>query len=77
MVKGDNLYAHVLAYPEANEVLIRSLSEGNPLMEKAINSVSLVGSDQVLQFKRNSEGLLIELPEEEMPTEISLLLKIS
>jgi len=77
VVKDDNLFAHVLAHPEENKVLIRSLSEGNPLMEKEIRSVSLVGSDKVLQFKRNREGLLIELPEEEMPNEISLLLKIS
>lgn len=76
VVKDDNLFAHVLAHPEENKVLIRSLSEGNPLMEKEIRSVSLVGSDKVLQFKRNREGLLIELPEEEMPNEISLLLKI-
>lgn len=77
VVKGDNLYAHILAHPEDNKVVIRSLSEGNPLMERAINSVSLVGSDKVLQFKRNREGLMVELPEEEMPNEISLLLKIS
>lgn len=79
VVKGDVLYAHVLALPEENKVVIKSLSEGNPLMKKEITSVTLVGSEHTLTFTRNSEGLQIELPVEdiEMPNEISLLFKIS
>ena len=77
VVKGVNLYAHVLAIPSNNKVVIRSLSEGNPLMEREIKSVSLVGSNKEIRFNRNAEGLTVELPDEGVPGEISLLLKIS
>ena len=77
VVKGDILYAHVLAHPEDNKVVIKSLSEGNSLMEREISSVSLVGSNSEIKFNRSAQGLIIELPEDETPNGISLLLKIS
>ena len=77
VTKGDILYAHVLALPEDGKVVIQSLSEGNPLMQKAINKVELVGSKTPVKFERTAEGLLIELPEGVTFNDISLLLKIS
>jgi len=77
VTKGDILYVHVLALPEDGKVVIQSLSKGNPLMQKAINKVELVGSKTPVKFERTAEGLLIELPEGVTFNDISLLLKIS
>ncbi len=76
VVKGEILYAHVLAYPENNEVHIKSLAKDNSLLNKEIQSVSLVGSEKEVEFIRNSDGLLITLPQNETPNPISFLLKI-
>ena len=76
VTKNNLLYAHVLAWPEDSKVIIHSLSEGNPLMLKKINSVELIGSDKIVKFERSQEGLTIELPEGEIPSDISILLKI-
>jgi alpha-L-fucosidase len=76
VTKGAILYAHVLAWPDDGKVIIKSLSEGNPLMEKIIRSVSLVGNNNLLNFERKNDGLVIELPANEKPNELSLLLKI-
>ena len=77
VTKGDVLYAHVLALPEDDRVIIKSLSEGNSLMEKEIRSVSLAGSNRPIKFERKTEGLVVVLPENEKFNEISLLLKIN
>ena len=76
VTKGNILYAHVLALPIDGKVVIRSLSKGNPLMEKKIKTVKLLGSKKPVKFKRTTEGLVVELPKNEKPNDISLLLKI-
>ncbi len=76
VTKGDVLYAHVLARPADNRIVIRSLSEGNPLRAQKIHSVSLAGHDPGLAFERTAEGLVVTLPENIAPDAISLLLKI-
>ena len=76
VAKGDILYAHVLALPEDGKVVIRSLSEGNPLMPKDIDKVELVGTNAPIKFERTIEGLEIELPEGVMFNNISILIKI-
>lgn len=76
VTKDNILYAHVLAFPDDNKLLIRSLSEGNPLMEKAIRSVSLIGNDNSVKFEQTTGGLAIELPESIDQNAISFLLKI-
>lgn len=77
VTKGDVLYAHVLAWPEKNRVIIKSLAEGNPLYPQSIGNVSLLGTDANISFKRAAEGLIIDLPSEVKPNEISFVLKIN
>jgi len=77
VTKGSILYAHVLALPEDGKIVIQSLSEGNPLMQKAISKVELVGIKTPVKFERTAEGLVVELPEGVTFNDISLLLKIS
>lgn len=76
VTKGNLLYAHVMAQPENGEVVIKSLAEGNPLFEQAINEISILGVDAKPSYERNSEGLVVTLPAEMESSEISFVIKI-
>ena len=76
VTKGDVLYAHVMAWPENDKVIIKSLAAGNPLYPQSIKDVSLLGTDAKVSFKRTAGGLIIDLPSEVKPNEISFVLKI-
>lgn len=56
-----HLYAISLAWPEDGEVTVKSLAEGNPLHDKKIKSVELLGYGKV-KFTRDAEGLKVKLP---------------
>lgn len=58
--KEGNLYAFVLAKP-TQDIVIKTLATGG-LLEKDIQSVSMMGSDEPIQWKRNAKGLTIQLP---------------
>ncbi|MDR0545185.1 MAG: alpha-L-fucosidase [Odoribacteraceae bacterium] len=53
------LYAHLMAPPDRGQVLVKSLSKDNP---RRVRSVTLLGNNQQLNFKRTREGLLVNLP---------------
>lgn len=57
-----HLYAISLAWPEDGKVTVKSLAEGNPLHDKKIKSVELLGYGKV-KFTRDAEGLKVKLPE--------------
>ncbi|HOS44909.1 MAG TPA: alpha-L-fucosidase [Paludibacter sp.] len=76
MTKGETLYAHVMAWPEDGKVLIQSLSSASPLYEKEINNVTLIGSTANVTFNRTTDGLLVELPKDNRPNEISFVLAV-
>ena len=65
-----------MAWPENDKVIIKSLAEGNHLYPQSIRDVSLLGTDAKVSFKRTAEGLIINLPSEVKPNEISFVLKI-
>lgn len=67
--KGDNLYAHVMVWPEDNDVLITSLKNHN------VKGVKLLGGKS-LKYKQTSDGLLVYLPKGKRPNEISPVIKI-
>lgn len=77
VTKDGSLFAHVMAWPETDKVNIKSLSENNPLFEEKITSVKMIGSDSVIEYKRTSDGLLVELPNNEKPNNISFVIKIN
>ena len=58
--KGDTLYAFVLAKP-SSDIIIKTLAKGG-IYEGEIESISLMGSNDKLAWKRNGESLTIELP---------------
>jgi alpha-L-fucosidase len=77
VTKDGTLYAHVMAWPEDDRVVIRSLSAGNELYPETISNVSLLGVGEPVAFERTDEGLVVALPEGVRPNDISLALKIN
>ncbi len=56
------LYATALSWPDdGNDIIIKSLSEGNKLYPSKIKSVELLGYGKV-KFSRTADGLIIHLP---------------
>jgi alpha-L-fucosidase len=59
--KGNDLYAIELAWASGNEAVIHSVG-GDALKGKQIQSIALLGSNAVLTYKLQSDGLHIQLP---------------
>jgi len=73
--RGETLYATVLAWPEQESVLIKTLAEGNELYPQPIISVELLGSVEPLAWTRDTDGLRIQLPAQK-PCEHAGVLRI-
>lgn len=58
--KDGHLYAFVLA-PPTKDINIESLAK-NGLYKDKIKSITMLGSDEHISFKRSSDGLTIKLP---------------
>lgn len=71
--KKKTIYATVLAWPEDNKVVIKSLSLGNSPHHVKIKKVELLGYGKV-KFERTDRGLIVELPAK--PNNIAPVLKI-
>lgn len=69
-----NLYATVLAWPEDNSIMIKSLASESKLHSKKIKKVELLGYGSV-KFERTAQGLKVELPEGRL-NDIAPVLKI-
>lgn len=63
--RGKFLYATALSWPEGKQVLIKSLSQDNPLHPGKIRRVELLGYGKV-SFSRTADGLLINLPDKQV-----------
>ncbi|TWT78851.1 Alpha-L-fucosidase [Planctomycetes bacterium CA13] len=59
--KGDTLYAFLMAYPNTKEVLIKSLSP-EQIGKQSVRSVTMLGSDDELEFQLTENGLSVTLP---------------
>ncbi|MBU2877921.1 MULTISPECIES: alpha-L-fucosidase [Aliiglaciecola] len=59
--KDNILFAFVLAPPE-NDIQIKALKNAG-LLNKNIQSISMLGSDEKIHWHRNKNGLTIKLPE--------------
>ncbi len=77
MTKDGLLLVHVMAWPQDGKVVVKSLSVNNPLYEKDINTVKLIGSSKNVEFTRTDDGLIVELPKDEKPNDISFVLEIN
>ncbi len=70
------LYAIALAWPEKGRVTVRSLASGKGLFEGEVGGVSLLGSEETLEWSRDDDGLHVQLPAER-PSEHALALRIT
>ena len=61
---NNQLYAIALDWSEDGEMLVTSLAKEAGHLDKAIQKVSLLGSDQSLEWEQTAEGLRIQLPAE-------------
>ena len=60
------IYATALAWPkEGNTLTIKSLATGSPYYNKRISRIELLGYGKV-SFKRTAEGVVIQLPENQV-----------
>jgi alpha-L-fucosidase len=71
--KGDTLYAIALAWPENGELVVKSLPEGDDAIQ--VNSVSLLGHEDAVEWEQTAEGLRVKLPSEP-PCDFAVTLKI-
>lgn len=60
--REEILYAIILAWPEGDTVLVKTLATGSEFYPRSIAHVALLGSDQPLHWRRNADGLHIQLP---------------
>ena len=77
VTKGNALYAHVMAWPENNKVVIKSLALDNALYAGEINKVEMIGTNQAVRYERTKDGLVVELPADVEHNPISFILKVS
>lgn len=60
--RGDTLYAIALAWPQDGKLTIRSLARNGQYYPGEIARIGLVGSEPNLQWSRNADGVIIQLP---------------
>lgn len=72
--KDGNVYAFVLAHP-SKEVLIKTLKTGG-VLDKEIKDIVLLGNNEQIIWKQNSDGLKINLPSK-LPIQPVICFKIA
>jgi len=57
------LYVIPLAWPEGGKLTVQSLSDSQPALG-GIRAIRLLGSDAEIHWRRDADGLTIEVPAE-------------
>ena len=73
--RENYLYAIALDWPEDGMIHVKSLNNGVAISTRGIKSVSLLGSEEKVEWSRDSGGMHVLLPEEK-PCEHAYALKI-
>jgi alpha-L-fucosidase len=62
-MKGDSLYAFIMAWPETRAAVVKSFAANSPQMEgRKIAEVSLLGYGGKLEWSQDEQGLKVKLP---------------
>jgi len=62
-VKGDTLYAFIMAWPEARTAVVKSLATNSPHLDgRKVAEVSLLGYSGKLEWTQDEQGLNVKLP---------------
>jgi alpha-L-fucosidase len=73
--KGDHIYAITLGVP-TGQLLIRAMAMGSPLVTGDPSSITLLGSEEKIQWSRTDRGIAINLPAT-LPCKSAVCVKIS
>ena len=60
-MKGDQLYATALGWPDDGVFTVETLRRGSPELERSIRSVELISGSNRVEWKQTSECLRIEV----------------
>ena len=61
---GNILYVTVMDKPSSNEVLVKKLASIYPYLDREIENVSLLGTSEKIDWKRDDKGLHMEFPKQ-------------
>lgn len=73
--RDNTLYAFVLGWPDNGKLTIKSLGNNTKIASRGIREISLLGSDEKLNWSRTDQGLHLELPKE-APTKYASAFRI-
>lgn len=73
--KDGVLYVTGLAWPENNQVVVKTLASGSKHYPQEIGSVKLLGTQSEVGWERTTEGLKVNLPSER-PSEFAYVLRL-
>jgi alpha-L-fucosidase len=75
-MKGDTLYAFIMAWPESRSAVIKSLGTNSPQIDgRKVADVSLLGYGGKIEWTQDEQGLNVKLPAEP-PSASAVTLKI-
>ncbi len=63
--RGETLYVTGLAWPGDNRITIKSLASNSQYLPDEIGAVSMLGSDEKLEWTRDENGLTVQLANNE------------
>jgi alpha-L-fucosidase len=62
--RGGSLYAILLDHPGNEGTVITSLSNNNQIGFGKVESVSLLGSEEQIQWNQTNDGLMVNIPKD-------------
>jgi len=74
-VKDNVLYAICFGWPDFGDFTIKSLSSEHPVSERGIKSITMLGSEEEIEWEQKEDGLEVIFPTEE-PCDYAYVLKI-
>jgi len=75
-MKGDTLYAFLMAWPETRATVVKSLATNSPHLDgRKVADVSLLGYGGKLEWTQDEQGLKVKLPATP-PSQHAVTLKI-
>jgi len=74
-VKDNVLYAICFGWPDFGEFTVKSLTPANPVSEHGIKKITMLGSDEDIEWEQTDQGLNVLFPTME-PCEHAYVLKI-
>ena len=70
------LYVTGMKWPEENHITVTTLASGSEHYPEKIASVTMLGSDEKLEWNRDEKGLTVQLPSKR-PSEYAYVLKVT